>query len=261
MTTLKHYCSDEIASAFNAKLKDEDFVGLYKKAEDAWWTKGPASQAFKAEMDAAKTQPEAAAIHNKWLAAGSEGATALGKEHNDFTPMIEYSEDKQAALESVPQKAEDGCPEHVEAEDGCPQCADAGLAIAIDFAIGHVVKLADALDRVGFTKVAQVLDEALQKLSGQRPIVAEAKKKAKKGRSHSEWVSFLNKKSKKEGEKFSKTYKSALETAKKDKGLKGDKAEEYAIRTALDKVDKKYLDEPGPEHGPGKSGPLTSKSK
>jgi hypothetical protein len=52
----------------------------------------------------------------------------------------------------------------------------------------------------------------------------------------------------------------ALEHAKK-KGKKTDKAEEYAVRTAIDKLSKKYLKDPGPEHGPGKSGPLTVKKK
>jgi hypothetical protein len=191
MTTLKTYHADEIAAALAAQLKDDSFIGLYRKAEDTWWMKGPASGSFKKEMDAAKTQPEAVAIHNKWLAAGSEGATALGKEHDDFTPMIEYSEDRQQQLASgqpapkvpivppqQPMKAEDGgCEEHTEAEDGCAACADAGaLAIAIDFTIKHMVKVADALDKVGFANVASLLDETLQKLASARPIVVEAKK-------------------------------------------------------------------------------------
>lgn len=193
MTTLKTYYADEIAAALAAQLKDDSFIGLYRKAEDAWWMKGPASGAFKKEMDAAKTQPEAVAIHNKWLASGSEGATALGKEHDDFTPMIEYSEDKQQQLASgqpvpkaptvppqQPMKAEDGgCDEHAEAEDGCAACADAGagaLAVAIDFTIRHMVKVADALDKVGFANVASLLDDTLQKLASARPIVIEAKK-------------------------------------------------------------------------------------
>jgi hypothetical protein len=176
MTTLKTYYADEIASALDAQLKDESFVGLYKKAQTAgWWTKGAASQAFKAEMDAAKTAQEAAAVHNKWLASGSEGATQLGKEHDDFSELIDYSEDKRQKL-TQPQAAEDdGC---AAAKDGepcahdddemCPKCSDPGLAIAVDFAIRHVVKVADALDKAGYIGVAGALDETLQKLAAQR---------------------------------------------------------------------------------------------
>ncbi len=265
MTTLKTYCADEIASAMNAQLNDEGFAGLYRKAEATWWQKGPASQAFKAEMDAAKTQAEAAAVHNKWLAAGSEGATQLGKEHDDFTPLTEYSEERRMRLGG--QMAEDVCPKCGkmpcacdQAHDGCPECADAGgLAIAIDFAIRHVVKVADALDKAGFVGVAAALDETLQKLAAAKPIVASAKKKEKPGRSYKEWVTILGKKSPKAAEKFKKTYKGALEHAKKEKGLVAEKAEEYAMRTALDDVPKSYLKEPTPEHGKGKSGPLTTK--
>lgn len=187
MTTLKTYHADEIAKAFDAQLRDEGFVGMYKQAQGlgaptaSWWQKGPNSQAFKAEMDAAKTPQEAAAIHNKWLAAGSEGATKLGTEHDDFTPMIEYSEDRRLKLQEgqmakdqdMPKPAvADGCPKHPDPQKGCPECADGGgLAIAIDFAIRHMVKLADALDKTGFVGVAGVIDETLQKLAANRPFV------------------------------------------------------------------------------------------
>jgi hypothetical protein len=268
MTSLRHYCSEEIASAMSAQLNDTGFTGLYRKAEEAWWQKGPASQAFKAEMDATKTADEATAVHNKWLASGSEGATKLGKEHDDFSPLIDYSENHRAQLGE--QQAKDGpCPKCGEApcschetECECPACADAAdganLAVAIDFAIRHVVKVADALDKAGFVGVAGALDETLQKLAAARPIISEAKKKHR-GRTHGEWVSFLKKHDKKVAERFKKTYEGALEEAKEKKGLKGKKAEEYAMRTAIDHVPEKYLKEPTPEHGKGKSGPLTTK--
>jgi len=260
MTTLKTYHADEIASAMSAQLGNEEFVGLYRKAEATWWQKGPSSQTFKAEMDAAKTPAEAVAIHNKWLASGSEGATKLGKEHDDFSPLVDYSEERRMQLggqkaEDAAQEADKGCPKHPEAQDGCPECADAadgvGLAVAIDFAIRHIVKVADALDKVGYVGVAGALDETLQKLAASRPIVSEA------ARSYKEWVSFLRKKSPKAAEKFSKTYKSALKDKKKELGA--EKAEEYAMKTALDGVPKSYLKEPTPKHGKGKSGPLTAK--
>jgi len=255
MTTLKTYCADEIALALDAQLRDESFVGMYKKAAPAnWWDQGPTAKAFKAEVDGAQTPQEVDAIQDKYL-GGGEFTSALGREGiEDHTPLRNYA-DMAAGKKTL--AADDKCPA---AKDGCPECADAGLAVAVDFAIRHVVKVADALDKAGFTGVAETLDETLRKLASRRPItiLAEKKKKAR-GRSYKEWVSFLNKQSEKAGAKFSKTYKGALEHAKGKKGLKGSKAEEYAVRTALDGVDKKYLKEPGPEHGSGKSGPLTTK--
>jgi hypothetical protein len=85
------------------------------------------------------------------------------------------------------------------------------------------------------------------------------KKKDKPGRGYAGWVKLLENAG---GpvEKFKKTYKGALEHAKK-KGMKAKKAEEYAMRTALDDVPKKYIGEPSRVHGPGKSGPLTKKKE
>lgn len=261
MVSLKHYCSEEIAQALDAQLKNEGFVGLYKQAAAPaapapanWWDKGPTAKAYKTEVDNAKTAQEVVAVENKYL-AGGELTTALAREGiDDHLPLREYADAKVAKL--TPAAEDGGCPEHAEAQDGCPACADAGgLAVAFDFAIRHMVKVADALDKVGFPGIAGMMDETLQKLAAARPIVAEAKQG---GRSYEEWSRFFGKKGKEVGEKFRKTYKGALEHAK-GKGMKADKAEEYAMRTALDKMPKSYFEEPGSEHGPGKSGPLTKK--
>jgi hypothetical protein len=256
MTTLKTYHADEIASALDAQLKDEGFIGMYKQAQAPvanWWDKGPTAKAFKAEVDAAKTTAEVDAVQNKYL-GGGDLTTKLGQEGiDDHTPLRNYAD--QAAGQKAPAADDkDGCPQHDEAKDGCPECADAAnLAVAIDFAIRHIVKVADALDRTGYVGVAGVLDEAAQKLAASRPIVSEA------ARSYKEWVSFLRKKSPKAADKFKKAYKGALQHAKKEKDLGAEKAEEYAMRTALDGVPKSYLKEPTPAHGKGKSGPLAAK--
>ena len=97
--------------------------------------------------------------------------------------------------------------------------------------------------------IANLLDEAIEKVAA----------KKKKGRGFSGWMKFL----KEEGgpvEKFEKVYKGALEYAKGE-GMKKDECEEYAMRTAIDKLPKKYIKEPSEVHGPGKSGPLTKKTK
>jgi hypothetical protein len=253
MTTLKHYCSDEIASALDAQLKDESFMGLYKQADvriyeptpSEWWKKGPTAMAFKTDIDNAKTVKEIDAIKQKYLGGGPL-TSALAKEGFDsFDELEQYADAKAAKLTPAAEDGakEEGCPEHVQDAVGCPACADPGLAVAVDFAIRHMVKIADALDQTGFADVASTLDEALLKLAAARPVV-----EAKKGKKHSykEWVSILNKQSKKECEKFSKAYKSALAQAKK-KEMDADKAEAYAVRMALKEVSKKYLKEPTTE--------------
>jgi len=253
--TLKNYFANEIMSAFAAQMNDSAFTGLYKKAEaQPWWEKGPTAKAFKDEVDAAKTAQEVDMAQNKYL-AGGELTTKLAQEGiDDHTELRNYAED---AAGKKTQAADDkGCPEHVnQADDTCPKCMDAGTAIAADFAIRHMVKIADALDHAGYSHLAGILDESLQKLAALRPMIVIAKKK---GRTANQWIAFLSKQSKKEAAKFAKTYKGALEQAKK-KGMKAKKAEEYAMKVALDGVNKKYLEEPTPEHGKGKSGPLTTK--
>jgi hypothetical protein len=255
MTTLKAYYADEIALALDAQLKDEGFVGLYKKAEVSWWDKSPTASAFKKEIDAAKTAQEVDAVQNKYL-AGGDLTTKLGQEGvDDYAPLRNYADAKAGSMETA---AADGCTQHAETQKGCPECADASVAIAVDFAIRHVTKVADALDKAGFAGIAEALDDTLRKLAAQRPIVALAEKKKTRGRSYKEWVTFFGKKGPKVKEKFTKTFKGALGHAK-EKGMKADKAEEYAMRTALDKMPKSYFKEPGKEHGPGKSGPKVTK--
>lgn len=264
MTTLKTYHADEIASAMNTQLSDQNFMGLYKKAELGAVNplgEGAPDPTLKAEIDAVL---QAYRGGQKDKQTAKNDLIAIRNKVNELPegrePTLKYLDDaeKKIELAMAPLKADDEQCVHDESET-CPKCADSGsMAVALDFTIRHMVKLADALDKTGFAEIANLLDETLNKLASQRPLVVEAAKKHR-GRSYKEWVKFFNKKSKEAGEKFNKTFKGALEFAKKEKGLKADKAEEYAMRTALDKMPKSYFKEPGPEHGPGKSGPLTTK--
>lgn len=206
MTTLKTYHADEIARALDTQLKDEGFVGLYKQADakvapgatTQWW-KGPAGAEFKAKVDAAKTQRDIDVALNMLNDPGFK--TRLGKEGiTDETELQNYA---YAKANTLPEAADDdeagktGCPEHAEAQDGCPACdaADGQLAVAIDFAIRHVVKVADALDKAGFVGVAGALDETLQKLAAQRPFVVRA---AAKDRPPKKWFDKVMEDTKKE---------------------------------------------------------------
>lgn len=170
MTTLKTYYADEIASALDAQLKDESFVGLYKKAQAPvapsaaaqWWTKGPTAKAFKDKVDAAKTSQEIDVVVD--TLNDPDTKTKLGQEGiSDEAELQSYAYSKKM------QDAKDGEPCAHDDDEMCPECADPGLAIAVDFAIRHVVKVADALDKAGYVGVAGALDETLRKLAAQRP--------------------------------------------------------------------------------------------
>jgi len=77
---------------------------------------------------------------------------------------------------------------------------------------------------------------------------------AKKGRTPGQWISYL--KSKGAPKKLLDQIKAIEES-----GKKYNKSKEYIMRTIIDKIPKKYLDEPTKVHGPGKSGPLSQKRK
>jgi hypothetical protein len=199
MTTLKHYHADEIAKALDAQLRDEGFTGMYRKADarvapgakTQWW-KGPAGAEFKAKVDSSKTQRDIDVALN--MLNDPDFKTRLGKEGvTDETELQNYANAKANTLpeaaddkccpkcgkmECECQMAADGhCPEHADAQDGCPTCAaDGQLAVAIDFAIRHMVKVADALDKTGFVGVAGAIDETLRKLASARPAVTAAAK-------------------------------------------------------------------------------------
>lgn len=83
--------------------------------------------------------------------------------------------------------------------------------------------------------------------------------------SYQGWLNRLKKKgaSKKVIDSFKGRWKGALEHAEKNKKDARFKTknlrEEYAARVAIDKLPKKYLDEPTEHHGPEKSGPIPKK--
>jgi len=109
--------------------------------------------------------------------------------------------------------------------------------------------LANDLDEQGFFEAANEIDSLIQKT---------AKKKKQPGRNLVQWLRQLKKMqaSSKVIDKFRKAYKGALEHAKKRKNYNPNRAEEYAMRTAVDGLPKKYLKEPTKFHGPEKKGPI-----
>jgi hypothetical protein len=109
--------------------------------------------------------------------------------------------------------------------------------------------LANDLDEQGFFEAANEIDSLIQKT---------AKKAKTPGRNFAGWLRQLKKMqaSSKVVDKFRKAYKGALEHAKKRKNYNPNRAEEYAMRTAVDGLPKKYLKEPTKLYGPEKKGPV-----
>jgi len=86
------------------------------------------------------------------------------------------------------------------------------------------------------------------------PGKTKSKGNGVKGRPPAEWIKFL--KSKGAPQKLIDQIRGIEES-----GRKYDKSKEYIIRTIIDKIPQKYLEEPTKVHGPGKSGPLAEKKK
>lgn len=79
-------------------------------------------------------------------------------------------------------------------------------------------------------------------------------RKAKKGRTPEQWISYLQ--SKGAPKKLLDQIRSIEES-----GKEYDRSKEYTMRTIIDKIPKKYLDDPSKVHGPRKSGPKSEPSK
>lgn len=219
MTSLKNYAGDEIMAALADQLKDEEFVGLYRKAADEWWRKGPTAAAFKREADTAQTPNELVAVRNKYLAAGSPLAGQLGQEGiDDFTPLIEYLDQRELDLEARGMAADDkpkiptgkttdpiaGIPPlreeeifpprqpgekpmppvetEMRAEDDCPvdsACDHGKLSgAAVDFANRYLAKVANALDAAGFAGMANEIDGVMSRFASKKNLKEPTKKRS-----------------------------------------------------------------------------------
>lgn len=240
MTSLKVRYADEIMDAMAKQLQDESFVSLFKTAE-LKKEAGSALEAYKAALGTVKNKAE---LDAAWAKHHDSVLQEENKEEGVLQKMTCLQTAKAREL-GLPGYATPGCADDAPATCEC----DENMQVAAEFAIENLVKIADALDTNGYADLANFVDEAMQKIAS----------KKKPGRGFKGWVKFLEKQ-KGPVNAFKKTYKGALEHAK-EKGMDKAKAEEYAMRTALDKLPKKYIDKPSKVHGPGKSGPLTKKRK
>jgi hypothetical protein len=171
-TSLKVQCANEIAEAM-AEALGSDFV---KTAA------GPALEAYKADLAKAMDEDALKELWNKHMDALNQEestdealklqavkASELGIP-GYATPMADDMQEADCEKcefcgQEVPKKEEK--PESLPSggEPLEPMAWDAQTTVAADFAIQHLVKVADALDGKGFTAVANLVDEALEKLA------------------------------------------------------------------------------------------------
>lgn len=228
MTSLKVKDANEIAEAMAKALGDVEFNKIFKSASIEKEAMGPAETelaTFIAKCKAGQADNAAwAAMRNKYF-GGGEGQTALAAELkqaygemnadskiNYYIDAMDACEPAAADDEQMVSECSEGCK--------CAKCmgdmVDDRTALAIDFAMGHLVKVADALDNKGFSTVAGMIDETIAKLAAKKSKKEEEKesKKSKKEEKESK-KSKKEEKEEKESKKESKKSKKEEEDAKK----------------------------------------------
>lgn len=185
--SLKHKYADEIAAAMVKSLEDKAFMGQFTKEA------GASHEASLREAIVRGDKAECVKLMNTYF-GGGEGDTALQAElrtrHGSDDKAIEVTSELRRALSAVcesgigtavpPMAADDECEKchgkeckcDKEKEEDCQDCGDNGLdpntEIALAFAMDHLVKVADALDGRGFAGVAEIVDEAVEKLASKK---------------------------------------------------------------------------------------------
>jgi hypothetical protein len=158
--SLKVRYADEIVEAMASQLQDESFMGVFQKEASLRREAGAALVAFKKDED-----------------AGVQVGTDLDKIYTKHLPSLQAEENKEQGTISEARKymAEKArTPGHrqpglayPEADDDACEC-DGKMGVAADFALQHLVKVADALDKHGFATLANELDEAMQKIAAKK---------------------------------------------------------------------------------------------
>jgi len=180
MTSLKRQDADEIIDAMARALGGDMFkaASVEKEAQGMSiellmalmheeYRKG------KAQYDSMDEAQASKAVSTKvW----NENLEDIQAQENKEPGFLERAADLRDSYMVPKRAADDGA-----AEQPCDDCdeqmaqdqpeREAQTSLAIDFAMGHLVKIADALDNKGFAGVASIVDETIEKL---------AKKKVKK---------------------------------------------------------------------------------
>lgn len=158
--------ANEIAETMAKSLGDEEFTKLFKKAE---LTKeaGAALEKFKSEVDAAVMK----GINLEEVY--SRNLDALQKEENIEEGTILKARQYMSQKAKTPGHRQPGMT-MPEANDDCmtADCMEGMMAedeiVAAEFTLGHLAKIADVLDNRGFNRLANILDETMQKIASQK---------------------------------------------------------------------------------------------
>lgn len=172
--SLKHIYADEIAAAMASTLENEDFIGQFKKE-----AAGSHEETLREAIEGGNKE-HCTLVYNTYF-SGGEGDTALQAELSEKygdDKAMEVTHELRSSLYKVcnpgpgsafPAAADDdsdGC----SAEDDCAECGDLDreTGIALAFAMDNLVKVANALDNRGFSTMANIIDEAVEKLAAKK---------------------------------------------------------------------------------------------
>jgi len=220
--SLKNNYADEILESMSKALDSEEYKTMFKTASLVKEA-GPALEAFKKDVDVNVGKVDLEQIYTKHL-------TALTQEENTEKGILNQAREYMASVSASKGGAKQPGMAFPPASADDTECAcDESMAIntAADFAIGQLVKVADALDKKGFDVLASTIDEAIEKVAAK-----------KKPMTFKMWIKKLTKA---EGpvEKFEKVFNKCLEENKKE-GMKKKEAVEKALEMAVSKLPKKF---------------------
>lgn len=245
--------AEEILEAMANTLNDKEFSAMYKTAED--------KECMEQDADPSNVE-EIGEELGLGGPAPKPGEAQYGKEgektlqikpetklapKKPLVPGIKSKVDPWGRPKSIEYKAEDceecsDCADCVDAEDAPPEgpvgpgaekalqhVDDPKVEAAINFTIQHLTKIANALDNNGYAGLANIIDEAMEKVAAK-----------KCDHTYAEWVKIFGKKSDKAKERFIKVFEKALAQAKKEE-MKSKEAKEHALKVALEKMPESYF--------------------
>lgn len=155
MTSLKIKYANEMIESMAKSLGDEEFTKLFKSAS-LEKIAGQALDAFKKDADmAVQAGTDLELVYTKHLGA-------LQQEENTTPGTIEQARRYMASKAATPGHRQPG--QVMPEADDC--CMDTGKEmVAAEFAVEHLVKIADALDKQGFETLANYIDVTIEHIT------------------------------------------------------------------------------------------------
>lgn len=161
MTSLKVKYADETMDAMAKILDSAEFKEIYRTAsleKEA----GAAFEAFKKDVDATvKAGTNLEEVYSQHL-------DRLEVEENNEKGTIQKAREYMAAAARTPGHRQPGMAMPEADDTECAECLDSQSLAAVEFTLKHLVKIADALDGKGFTNLAGVIDEAIEKVASKK---------------------------------------------------------------------------------------------